>query len=150
MADSRSTGYRFRWKWVWITLGMFTLLYLLPLTIASTVPGELGLKIIGGWMFGGVIVVSGLAGYFSKDVTIWEPAIAGGFVTILSYAGIEIINVLRGFPLRLELGQLAILLIAVFGLSLLGAGLGEGIQNAATKMRQADVSRMAGTEEQRE
>jgi len=101
-------------------------------------------------MFAGVVVVSGIAGYLSKEVTIWEPAVAGGFVTLLSYAGIEIINVLRGFPLRLELGQLVVLLVAVFGLSLLGAGLGEGINNAATKMRQADLNPMAGPDNQGE
>ncbi|MEP0823150.1 MAG: hypothetical protein HRF44_09905 [Ignavibacterium sp.] len=150
MADTLPARVLFRWKWVWITLGMFAVLYVLPLAIASTVPGELGLKIIGGWMFAGVVVVSGIAGYLSKEVTIWEPAVAGGFVTLLSYAGIEIINVLRGFPLRLELGQLVVLLVAVFGLSLLGAGLGEGINNAATKMRQADLNPMAGPDNQGE
>lgn len=147
MPDRPRMTYRFRWKWVWITLGMFALLYILPLAIAAAVPGEMGLRIIGGWIFAGVLVVSALAGYFSKDVTIWEPAIAGGFVTLLSYAAMEIVNVLRGFPLRLEIGQLAVLLVAVFGLSLLGAGLGEGINNAATKMRQANLNRMAGLED---
>ncbi|MBI4418956.1 MAG: hypothetical protein HY563_09265 [Ignavibacteriales bacterium] len=132
-------AYRFQWKWVWITLGMFVVLYFVPLAIASTIRGELGFKVIGGWMFAGVVVISGLAGFLSKGVTIWEPAVAGGLITILWYTGIQVVNVLKGFAVRLDLGPLLVFLIAIFGLSLLGAGLGEGIQNLSKKDRTPDT-----------
>ena len=120
-----------QWKWVWITLGMFAVLYLLPIVAASLMGGEIANTIVGGWTFGGVLVVAALAGYLSKGVTIWEPALAGGFLTILWYVGLRVIT-----AINLHVIQLVVILIAIFGLSLLGAGLGEGIQNAAKKLKE--------------
>lgn len=125
-----------QWKWVWITLGMFLLLYVLPLLGATTLGGALGHKLIGGWSFGGVIVISAIAGMLSEGVTIWEPAIAGVLMTILWYGGFEILLATRGLPLKLDVTSLVIVLIAIFGLSLLGAGLGEGIQNLSHQRKQ--------------
>lgn len=127
---------RIQWKWVWISVAMFIALYVLPLAIASWIRGEFAVKIIGGWIFAGVVVVSGLGGYFSKGVTIWEPAIAGAIATILSYAGLQIIQSAQGLPFRPEPGPAVVFLITVFGLSLLGAGLGEGVQHASSKLRE--------------
>ena len=129
--------HKLQWKWVWITLGMFLLLYVLPLLGASTLGGVLSHKFIGGWSFGGVIVISAVAGMLSEGVTIWEPAIAGVLMTILWYAGFEILLATRGLPLKLEVSSLVIVLIAIFGLSLLGAGLGEGIQNLSRQNKKS-------------
>lgn len=127
----RSPG--LQWKWVWITLGMFVLFYVAPLLAASTIRGEFGDKIIGGWSFGGIIVVTAVAGFLSKGVTIWEPAIAGGLLTVLWYALFQIIMAMKGVSVRIELAPLLVVMIAIFGLSLLGAGLGEGVQNVSKK-----------------
>lgn len=116
---------------------MFVLLYVLPLLGASSIRGSFGDKIIGGWTFGGIIVISALAGFLSKGVTIWEPAIAGGFLTVVWYAGFQIITATKGAPVKLEIAQLGVIMVAIFGLSLLGAGLGEGIQNLSKKKSEA-------------
>ena len=123
---------RLQWKWVWITLGMFVGLYFIPIIAASTMRGEFANKIIGGWTFGGVLVITALAGYLSKGVTIWEPAVAGGLLTILWYIVLQVMT-----AVRLDIIQLVVVLVAIFGLSLVGAGLGEGIQNAARKFKDA-------------
>jgi len=123
---------RLQWKWVWITLGMFVVLYFIPIITASTMRGEFANKIIGGWTFGGVLVITALAGYLSKGVTIWEPAVAGGLLTILWYIVLQVMT-----AVRLDIIQLVVVLVAIFGLSLVGAGLGEGIQNAARKFKDA-------------
>jgi hypothetical protein len=120
-----------QWKWVWITLAMFVVLYFLPILAASTVKGGIAAMIIGGWSFGGILVITALAGYLSKGVTIWEPALAGGLLTIMWYLGLQVVT-----PIKLDVIQLAVVLVAIFGLSLLGAGLGEGIQNAAKKLKE--------------
>lgn len=121
-----------QWRWVWITLGMFVLLYFFPIIAASNMRGEFSTKVIGGWSFGGVLVITALAGYLSKGVTIWEPAVAGGLLTVLWYIGLRFFT-----AVKLDVIQLAVVLVAIFGLSLLGAGLGEGIQNAAKKLKEA-------------
>ncbi len=124
---------------MWITLGMFVLFYVAPLLAASTIRGEFGDKIIGGWSFGGIIVVTAVAGFLSKGVTIWEPAIAGGLLTILWYAVFQIVMATKGVSVRIEVAPLLVVMIAIFGLSLLGAGLGEGIQNLSKKKPNPDL-----------
>lgn len=124
-----------QWKWVWITLGMYLVFYVIPLAVASMLGGSLGHTLVGGWSFGGVILISGVAGMLSEGTTIWEPAIAGVLMTVLWYAGFEIIHATRGLPVKLDLNTVVIVLVAIFGLSLLGAGLGEGIQNYAQQRK---------------
>ncbi len=140
MPEGQEESQPLQWKWVWITLGMFVLLYVLPLLGASSVRGNFGDKIIGGWSFGGIIVISALAGFLSKGVTIWEPAIAGGLLTLVWYAGFQIISATKGAPVKLELAPLIVIMVAIFGLSLLGAGLGEGIQNLSKKKAEPEES----------
>lgn len=129
----------FQWKWVWITLGLFVVFYFIPLMGASILRGELGAKIIGGWSFGGILVIAGATGYWSRGVTIWEPAVAGAFLTILWYGAYQIVASTKGTPVPLDLGQILLIMIAVFGLSLVGAGLGEGIQNAVKQKKKTTV-----------
>ena len=127
LREDQST--RFQWKWVWITLGMFVVFYVIPLLAASSVHWKFGEKLIAGWSFGGVVVIAAVSAMLSKGVTIWEPAVAGGFLTILWYIIFQVITLTTGHPFRLDIDRLIVVLIAIFGLSLLGAGLGEGIQN---------------------
>ena len=140
MLEESAAPRAFQWKWVWITLGMFIVLYIIPIIAASALRGEVGNKLIGGWSFGGILVITAITGYLSRGVTIWEPAVAGGLLTILWYLGFQLVATMSGIQLRLDLGQLLLIMVAVFGLSLVGAGLGEGIQNAARKLRPSDAS----------
>ncbi|MEX1138118.1 MAG: hypothetical protein WEB33_04055 [Bacteroidota bacterium] len=135
MPEESSTARGLQWKWVWITLGMFVVLYLLPIIAASAIRGEMGTKLVGGWSFGGILIITAITGYLSRGITIWEPAVAGGMLTLLWYFGFQVAMTMKGIPLRFDPGQLLLIMIAVFGLSLVGAGLGEGIQNAAKKFK---------------
>jgi hypothetical protein len=138
MQEESSSSGGLQWKWVWITLGMFIVFYIVPILGAAIIRGEVGSKLIGGWSFGGILVITAIAGYLSRGVTIWEPAVAGGMLTILWYLGFQLVATMREIPIKLDLGQVLLIMIAVFGLSLVGAGLGEGIQNAAKKFRESE------------
>ena len=138
MPDESTSSGGLQWKWVWITLGMFIVFYIVPILGAAIIRGELGGKLIGGWSFGGILVITAITGYLSRGVTIWEPAVAGGMLTILWYLGFQLVATMKGIPIKLDLGQVLLIMIAIFGLSLVGAGLGEGIQNAARKIKGSD------------
>lgn len=138
MPDRQENAKKFEWKWMWITLGMFVVFYMIPLLVASSVKGSFGNMILGGWMFGGIIVIAAVSAMFSKGVTILEPAVAGALLTFLWYIVYQILLVTNGLPMRLNLGRLLVVMVAIFGLSLLGAGLGEGIQNVREKSKQTD------------
>jgi hypothetical protein len=138
MQEESSSSGGLQWKWVWITLSMFIVFYIVPILGAAIIRGEVGSKLIGGWSFGGILVITAIAGYLSRGVTIWEPAVAGGMLTILWYLGFQLVATMREIPIKLDLGQVLLIMIAVFGLSLVGAGLGEGIQNAAKKFRESE------------
>ena len=144
MPDESTSSGGFQWKWVWITLGMFIVFYILPILGATIIRGEAGSKLIGGWSFAGILVITAITGYLSRGVTIWEPAVAGGMLTILWYLGFQLVAAMKGIPLRLDLGQLLLIMIAIFGLSLVGAGLGEGIQNAARKIKGSEGTNPTG------
>jgi hypothetical protein len=123
---------------------MFVVLYLLPIIAASAIRGEIGTKLVGGWSFGGILIITAITGYLSRGVTIWEPAVAGGMLTLLWYFGFHIAMMMKGIPLRFDPGQLLLIMIAVFGLSLVGAGLGEGIQNAVKKIKESGGTNPTG------
>lgn len=127
---------RFQWKWVWVTVGMFGVFYVLPILVASTFRLSFGDKIIGGWSFGGIVVIAAVSAMLSKGVTIWEPAVGGAIMTIAWYIIFQMLSLTGGHPLRLEISRLVVTMVAIFGLSLLGAGLGEGIQNVRRKQEE--------------
>ena len=140
MTDTPAQEKKFQWKWVWITLGMFAVFYLLPIFAASSFRLSFGDKIIGGWSFGGIIVIAAVSAMLSRGVTIWEPAIGGGLTAIAWYVVILISALTGGYSLRVEIGELLVATVAIFGLSLLGAGLGEGIQNVRKKQEEPERS----------
>ena len=80
MTEPTGTVNKFQWKWVGITLAMYLVFYLLPLVFGVLLirsgGGNIGITIVGAWLFGGIIIVAAVAGYLSKGVTILEPAIA--------------------------------------------------------------------------
>jgi hypothetical protein len=129
---------RFQWKWVWITVGMFALFYALPILAISSFRLSLGDEIIGGWSFGGIIVIAAVSAMLSKGATIWEPAVGGAVMTIAWYMIYQVLTVTGGNPFTLEVSKLVVTMVAIFGLSLLGAGLGEGIKNVRRKQQESD------------
>jgi hypothetical protein len=134
MTDSSSSSKRLQWKWVLISLLLYIVFYFLPLTLVSGGMFSAGpvtkasAVFIGVWSFAGLIIVSAIAGYISKGVTIKEPVIAAVGLVILSFVAVQIkFNAAMHFTAMGVLG-LFVALAVVAGLSLAGAGFGELLQ----------------------
>lgn len=140
MTDSQDQEKKFQWKWVWITVGMFAVFYVLPIMAVSSFRLTFGDKIIGGWTFGGILVIAAVSAMLSKGVTIWEPAVGGALMAIGWYVIFQLLTLTGENSPRLEAGKLLVTMATIFGLSLLGAGLGEGIQNVTKKQEEPTES----------
>jgi hypothetical protein len=125
MPDSSTSSSKLQWKWVGITIVLYAVFYLLPLFFMIRAAAVLA----GAWMFAGVIVIAAVAGYLSKGVTIWEPAIAGGGLVFLLFLGIIIFFPLPPKDRILQaIISMVITVAIVFLMSLFGAWLGERAQ----------------------
>jgi hypothetical protein len=134
MTDSSSPPRKFQWKWVWISLLLYIVFYFVPLALVSGGMLSAGpvtkasAVFIGIWSFAGLIIVSAVAGYISKGVTIKEPIVAAVGLVILSFIAVEVkFNAAMHFTAMGVLG-LFVALAVVAGLSLAGAGFGELLQ----------------------
>lgn len=118
-----------QWKWVGITFIFYVAFYLLPLLIAAEIFPRNPI-IPGIWIFGGIIIVAAIAGYLSKGVTIWEPAIAGIGLVILLFGYLSFFAFPTQFRGSLQSFIVALIIpaVIVFFLSLLGAWFGERAQ----------------------
>jgi hypothetical protein len=121
-----------RWNWVGITLAMYLLLYVAPIAagVWFSLPEEpdgIVAIFLGVWLFGGMVLVSGLAGYLSEGVTIVEPALAAAILFIIGML-VERAS-LKSQPRSLTdiLANIGILSV-IFVLAVLGAWYGEKIQ----------------------
>lgn len=129
---------KFQWTWVVITLMMYIVLYLFPLYLfggafSSGFPVHAQRIFSGTWVFAGIIVTAGLAGFMSKGNTLWEPVVGSiGFI-ILLVAMNELAKVIRGGTFHLQVRDTLTTLVFFFLLSLLGAWLGELWQKALLK-----------------
>jgi hypothetical protein len=134
MSELSTTPKQFQWKWVGISLLMYIVFYFLPLTLvpggmlSGTAVTKASAVFIGVWSFAGMIVISAVAGYISKGVTIKEPAAAAVGLVILSLVALHFkFNAAMQFTVQSILG-LVIALAVVAGLSLAGAWFGEILQ----------------------
>jgi hypothetical protein len=114
---------KLQWKWVGISMVMYALLYLLPLLLLANSAEVLAFI----WLFAGIIIISGLAGYLSKEVTIVEPAIAGAGLILLFFVG-QILFTPRQIRMQGIWIPVVITAVGVFVLSLVGSWLGERAQ----------------------
>jgi hypothetical protein len=121
---------KFQWKWVLITLMMYVVLYLFPLYLfggafSAGFPAHAQRMFSGTWVFAGIIITAGFAGFMSKGITIWEPVIGSvGFILVLSVTN-ELAKVIHGGTFHLRVRDTLTTLVFFFLLSLLGAWLGE-------------------------
>lgn len=123
MPDLLTNPKKLQWKWVGISTIMYALLYLLPLLVLAN-----SLEVLAFiWLFAGIIVVSGLAGYLSEGVTIVEPAIAGAGLIVLFFVG-SILFIPRQINMQAVSIAMVVTAVGVFVLSLVGSWLGESIQ----------------------
>ncbi len=120
---------KLQWKWVGITFIFYLLFYLLPLVIMIELfPNTL--IISGIWMFGGIVIVAGIAGYLSEGITIWEPAIAAAGLVVLLLGYTALIVFPMAFRDAFLRGVVFIIVpsVIVFVLSVTGAWMGERAQ----------------------
>ncbi len=134
MAVSQEQSKKLQWKWVGITFLLYVVFYLLPIWVAAPGAidnnvGKLAAMFIGGWSFGGVIIIAAISGYLSKGVTILGAAIVGAGAVALWFIAFRIF---LAPPMRFSVGAnivpIVIAMIVVFLLSLVGAWLGERAQ----------------------
>lgn len=130
MSDQSPDAKKLQWKWIGITLLLYLVLYPLPLLLAYYLlaPKAAG-SFVGIWIFAGIIIIGAIAGYVSKGVTLWEPAIAAtGFIGLFFL----VVGILPGGPVGLtvfeSVMQLTIIVVIFFLFSLLGAWIGERAQ----------------------
>jgi hypothetical protein len=129
MENQSAKPNKFQWKWVAITFVLYFVFYLLPMFVASALlNNKLGAIINGAWFFGGIAIVAAVAAYFSKGITIIEPAIASALMVIV----LSILFFVWNPVARVEIGRVSLRMVGVIGivfsLSLTGAWLGERIQ----------------------
>lgn len=129
---------KFQWLWVVITLVMYIVLYLFPLYLfggafSSGFPVHAQRMFSGTWVFAGIIVTAGLAGFMSKGITIWEPVVGSiGFIALVILMN-ELAHVITGGTFHLQVRDNLTTLVFFFLLSLLGSWLGELWQKALLK-----------------
>jgi hypothetical protein len=132
---------KFQWLWVVVTLMMYIVLYLFPLYLfggvfSSGFPAHAQRMFSGTWVFAGIIITAGLAGFISKGVTIWEPVVGSiGFIILVVLMN-ELARVLRGGEFHLQVRDNVTTLVFFFLLSLLGSWLGESWQKAFLKRKE--------------
>ncbi|HTP12318.1 MAG TPA: hypothetical protein VMM37_01770 [Bacteroidota bacterium] len=129
-AGGVETPAKFQWIWVVITLMMYVVLYLFPLYLfggafSAGFPAHSQRIFSGTWIFAGIIVTAGLAGFMSRGITLWEPVVGSvGFILILGLVN-ELAGVLQGGSFHLRVKDTLTTVVFFFLLSLLGAWLGE-------------------------
>ena len=134
MSEQSSNPKKLQWKWVGITLLFYVVLYPAPLVVAYYLLAPNTVHIfIGMWLFAGIIIIGAVAGYFSKGVTLWEPAIASaGFIVLFFALSFIAIAIKGGGPAGLtffqSVMQLVVAILIFFFFSLLGAWIGERAQ----------------------
>ena len=137
MTESLTRPKKLQWKWVLITFTMYIFFYILPIFIVGNYFIKMiGVQFVGAWIFGGIIIVAAVAGYLSHSITLWERALAGAGLAIAFF--ISMIAYIRafinpGYKITEKIIWFLVPTITVFLLSLLGAWLGEQLQNILKK-----------------
>ena len=133
MIEPTTQPKKLQWRWVGITFLAYIVFYVLPIfavirAFPDRPPQGIMIFFFGFWMIAGIVIIAGVAGYFSKGITIREPVIAsvGLMVAFLAVLALFV------WPER-NMGRYIarglILTIIVSFLSFVGAWLGEMAQN---------------------
>ena len=136
--EGNAASGKFQWMWVVVTLMMYIVLYLFPLYLfggafSAGFPAHSQRIFSGTWVFAGIILTAGLAGFMSKGITIWEPVVGSiGFILVLILMN-EVAGVIHGGTFHLRVKDTLTTMVFFFLLSLLGAWLGELWQKSFLK-----------------
>jgi hypothetical protein len=111
---------------------MYIVFYLLPIFVAGNLfKDKIAFQFVGAWIFGGIIIVAAAAGFLSKGVTIWEPAIAGAGLFLSFFVVMTIyyrVFVNPDYNKSENILGILIPTVVIFVLSLFGAWFGELVQ----------------------
>jgi len=126
-----------QWKWVGFSFLMYLLFYMLPIMIigratAGTSMFKVAQMITVAWAFGGIIVIAAVAAYFSKGVTLFEPAFAAILLIIVTIVSMLMFTSTRWVNQQL-FRDILLPIIVFFVLALFGAWLGEKLQALSIK-----------------
>ena len=126
-----------QWKWVGFSFLMYLLFYLLPIMIigratAGTSMFKVVQMITVAWAFGGIIIIAAVAAYFSKGVTLFEPAFAAILMIIITIVSMLMFTSTRWVNQQL-LRDIILPIAVFFVLALFGAWLGEKLQALSIK-----------------
>jgi hypothetical protein len=142
MPESKTKLKPFRWKWVGIMFLSYITFYFLPLFLflGEYTPGEMQTNILakfhGGWRFAGILVITAILGFISKDITMKETIVAtlSLFIIILITALIKIGEKISYDFAILMLIEFFISFIIYCCLALAGTWWGKLIQRSGRKM----------------
>ena len=142
MAESLLSFKKLEWKWVWITLGLYVVLYFLPIYLIGSVlrphiSQQIDNSLLAIWFLAGIFVVSAAASYKSKGITVWEPVISSVGAVVLMILVRTIERSLSGQFLAFQFYNYSLVLGVFFAFSLVGAVCGELMQQ---NMEQRDSS----------
>ncbi len=133
MAESLLSLRRLDWKWVWITLGLYLVFYFLPIYLIGSVlrphvSRTLDNSLLAMWFLGGIFIISAVAGYKSRGVTVWEPVLSSVGAVILMYIAHSIERAITGKMFSFQFYNYSLVLGVFFSFSLVGAVCGELLQ----------------------
>jgi len=136
MTEPTAPEKKFQWRWVWIPLLMYVVFYFLPLALVPgglltrTIVTKASATFIGIWMFAGVFIIAGVAGFISKGVTIKEPAVAAFCLVVLWGAVVLLRSYIPGGGRQVAILSVGVLVSAILAglLALGGAWFGERAQ----------------------
>jgi hypothetical protein len=132
MDEQSSSSNKLQWKWVAVTFVLYLVFYLLPIVavayLTRNTTSSIGNLFIGTWMFGGLIIVAGVAAYVSTGITVFEPAIASATMVIMWVIIFSLFVPYARFDVTRDALTALGIICVVFFLSLVGAWLGERAQ----------------------
>src|SRR3989338_3749050 len=137
MESQEATTGSIQWKWVGFSFLMYLLFYLAPIMIigratAGTSMFKVAQMITVAWAFGGIIVIAAVAAYFSKGVTLFEPAFAAILLIIVTIVSMLMFTSTRWVNQQL-FRDILLPIVVFFVLALIGAWLGEKLQALKAK-----------------
>ena len=130
---------KFQWNWFGVAFAMYLIFYIAPLAFSIGITDYTSWVhgFFSSWLFAGVVIIAAVTAYFSRGVTIKEPALAAvammGVYTIGVYAVRGMLYGDKGYLIRYSVMDAFWPVILVFLLALFGAWLGEKIQALAPK-----------------
>ena len=124
---------KLQWRWVGISFLIFAVFYIVPLVLVGGifedhVIGKISGMFVGGWVFGGILIISATIGYIFKKITILEPSLAAASVVAVFFITFFILQADARLPILPMIVTIGSSALSMFLLSLLGAWFGKRVR----------------------